>query len=93
MAEDGGFPKELARTKPYAYSLFNLDVMSMVVQILSTPGENRWAFELVDGRSIGKGLALDHKDYIDLWKSLDPDPKMEEVIRNFPFRQPVLWLD
>lgn len=130
MAEDGSFPKELARTKPYAYSLFSLEAMSMVVQILSTPNENLWTFETADGRGIRKGLAymypymkdkstwlkdpdmmyydqwpirhpfllfgglaLDQTAYIDLWKSLDPDPKMEEVIRNFPFRQPVLWLE
>ena len=32
-------------------------------------------------------------EYIELWKTLDPDPTVEEVIRNFPFRQPVLWVD
>ena len=37
MAPDGSFPRELRRTKPYGYSLFNLDVMASVCQILSTP--------------------------------------------------------
>ena len=40
MAADGSFPKELGRTKPYGYSLFNLEAMTMVVQILSTPEED-----------------------------------------------------
>jgi hypothetical protein len=130
MADDGSFPKELARTKPYGYSLFNLDAMVMAVQILSTPQDDLWEYELADGRSIGMGLAfivpymmdksswprepdvmyydewpvrhpfllfgglaLDKPEYIDLWKTLDPDPQVEEVIRNFPFRQPVLWID
>ncbi len=130
MAGDGSFPKELGRTKPYGYSLFNLEAMAMVVQILTTPEEDLWAFELEDGRSIAAGidfmypymkdkfawpkdpdvmyhdewpvrhpfllfggLALDKPEYIDLWKTLDPDPQVEEVIRNFPFRQPVLWID
>jgi hypothetical protein len=130
MAQDGSFPSELGRTKPYGYSLFNLEAMVMVVQILSTPEDNLWKFELEDGRSIGLGiaymypymkdkeswfkvpdvmyhdewpvrhpfllfggLALDKPEYIELWKTLDPDPQMEEVIRNFPFRQPLLWLD
>ncbi len=130
MAQDGSFPKELGRTKPYGYSLFNLEAMAMVVQILSTPEDNLWEFELEDGRSIGLGiaymypymkdkeswfkepdvmyydewpvrhpfllfggLALDKPEYIELWKTLDPDPQVEEVIRNFPFRQPLLWLD
>jgi hypothetical protein len=130
MAEDGSFPKELGRTKPYGYSLFNLEAMAMLVQMLSTPEEDLWIYELEDGRSIALGIefmypymkdkstwprkpdvmyhdewpvrhpflllggmALNKPEYIDLWKTLDPDPQVEEVIRNFPFRQPVLWLD
>jgi hypothetical protein len=129
MAPDGSFPREMDRTKPYGYSLFNLEVMAMLVHILSTPEKNLWQFKLEDGRGIGKGIAfmypyildkstwkmepdvmyhdqwpvrhpfllfggleLGHPEYIELWKSLDPDPGVEEVIRNFPFRQPVLWL-
>jgi hypothetical protein len=38
------------------------------------------------------GLALKHADYIDLWRRLDPDPTVPEIIRNFPYRQPLLWL-
>lgn len=43
MAEDGSFPRELDRTKPYGYSLFNLDAMSTLCYILSTDNENLWA--------------------------------------------------
>ena len=46
MAADGSFPQELARTKPYGYSLFNLDAMATICQILSTPADNLWTFEL-----------------------------------------------
>ena len=38
------------------------------------------------------GLALDEPAYIDLWKTLNPDPTVEEVIRNYPLRQPLLWV-
>jgi hypothetical protein len=38
------------------------------------------------------GLALDRPDYLELWKSLDSDPAIEEVIRNYFIRQPVLWV-
>ena len=31
-------------------------------------------------------------DYIALWKTLNPDPAVPEVIRNFPVRQPLLWM-
>src|SRR3546814_8211733 len=40
MAEDGSFPLELERTKPYGYSLFNLDAMATICQILSVPEDN-----------------------------------------------------
>jgi hypothetical protein len=30
---------------------------------------------------------------VDLWRRLDPDPTDEEVVRNYPIRQPVLWLE
>jgi hypothetical protein len=39
------------------------------------------------------GLALGRKDYLDLWRRLDPDPTEPEIIRNYPLRQPVLWID
>jgi hypothetical protein len=129
IAEDGSFPRELARTKPYGYALFNLDVMATVCQILSTPDDDLWLFELPDGRGMKKalgfmypfivdkknwpyrpdvmyhgqwpvrhpsllfgGMALLKPKYIELWKTLDPDPKEDEIIRNYPIRQPLLWL-
>jgi Alginate lyase len=57
LAKDGSFPEELRRTKPYGYSLFNLDAMSAVCQILSTRDDNLWTFTLPDGRAIGKAVA------------------------------------
>lgn len=56
MASDGSFPLELARTKPYGYSLFNLDAMATICQILSDKKDNLWTFTLADGRSIEKGI-------------------------------------
>lgn len=130
FAADGSFPLELRRTKPYSYSLFNLDVMSTVCQILSTPQDNLWTYRLPDGRGMEKavsymypfirdkkswplpadvehfedfpnrqpsllfaGLAYCNQDYITLWRRLNPDPTVDEVIRNFPIRQPLLWVN
>ena len=56
MAQDGGFPAELKRTKPYAYSIFQLDNMTTLCRVLSTPQEDLWAFELPDGRGIRKAV-------------------------------------
>jgi len=57
MAEDGSFPAELARTKPYGYSLFVIDAMAGVAEIASTPADDLWTFQLPDGRGMKKGMA------------------------------------
>ena len=129
LAADGSFPQELRRTKPYGYSLFNLEAMAAVCQILSTAQDNLWTFQLSDGRNMARameymtpfirekktwplkpdvmydkewpmrqtsllfaGLALNRPDYLELWKKLPADSNVEEVIRNFFIRQPVLWV-
>jgi len=129
IAPDGSFPEELARTKPFSYSLFNLDALAACCLILSTPSDNFWAFETSDHRGIHRaidfmvpfirnkatwpykydiehfdelpvrqpslllgGLALDQPAWIALWRTLDPDPTSPEIIRNFPIRQPILWV-
>lgn len=56
MADDGGFPEELRRTKPYGYSLFNLDAMVVICKILSDNGDNLWRYQTQDGKSIEKGI-------------------------------------
>ena len=56
MAANGSFPLELQRTKPYGYSIFNLDVMANLCQILSTKKENVFAFTTPDGKNLALGL-------------------------------------
>ena len=124
---DGRQPLELARTKPYAYSLFNLDVLTASAWLLG--GRELIGWTTPDGRSIGGaiawmapfiadkanwplppdveyfggfpvrhpsllfgGLAQKRSDWINLWQRLNPDPAIGEVVRNFPVRQPLLWL-
>ncbi len=126
---DGRFPRELARTKPYCYSLFNLDVMGVAAHVLSVQGRDLWTVRNAKGEGLDTamafhypfiedksrwpyrkdvaafdlfpvrmpalllaGLALREPRYVDLWKRLNADPTDDEVIRNFPVRQPVLWL-
>lgn len=38
------------------------------------------------------GLAFGEPSYVALWKTLPADSKVDEVIRNFFIRQPVLWV-
>jgi len=56
MGADGSFPLETARTKPYGYSIFNLDAMVMLCQILSTQSSDLWKYETADGKSVKKGI-------------------------------------
>ncbi len=129
MAPDGSFPRELARTKPYSYSIFNFDVMTTLCQSLKGLAPDPLTFSLPDGRGICRGaafiypylknksawkwtkdiehfdalpvrspgllfagLACREPDYLALWKTLNPDPTDKEIIRNYPIRQPLLWV-
>jgi len=148
LAPDGSLPLELSRTKPYSYSLFDLDILSVVCHIASSKEDNLWQYTIdktfapVKGdkpdtiaRPISPpatykkavdfyypfiadkskwpfphdveyfddlpnrqpsllfaGLAYNEPRYIALWKKLSPDPKTPEIIRNFPIRQPLLWI-
>ena len=57
MREDGGFPLELGRTKPYAYSQFVLDNTVLLVHLATLySGEDIWSYKTSDGRSIKRGL-------------------------------------
>ncbi len=130
MAADGSFPRELKRTKPYGYSIFNLDAMITICQVLSTKDENLWAYATSDGRSIKKGIeylypfvenklawplphdvmywqewpvaqpflifganAYNNTAWFNTWQRLDHDPQTDEVIRNLPVRNPLIWMD
>jgi hypothetical protein len=129
IEKDGSFPQELRRTKPYGYCLFNLEAMTTIAEILSTPSDDLWHFKTPDGRGVSlamqymypfirdkktwikpadvmyfnewpmrqssllfAGIALKRPEYIETWKSLPADSNVEEVIRNFFIRQPVLWV-
>jgi alginate lyase len=38
------------------------------------------------------GQAFSNREYIQIWKKLPPEPQVEEIIRNNPIRQPLLWI-
>ena len=90
MGQDGSFPLELERTKPYGYSLFNLDAMSVLVQILSEGTENWWEYSTEDGRSMELGLEF----MVPYIKEKASWPYGEDVLYwdNWPVRQPSLVL-
>ncbi len=88
MAPDGSFPRELARTKPYGYSIFNLDVMCGLAVVLSPPRDDLMAFTLPDGRSLTRGVAFLAPFLAD--KSHWPRPPDVMCWDDWPIRQPAL---
>ena len=88
MAPDGSFPRETARTKPYAYSIFQLDNMVTLCKVLSTPEDNLWNYEGPEGRSIKRAVAWLYPYLADKssW------PKKPDVMSwdGWPSRQPAL---
>ena len=88
MAGDGSFPMELSRTKPYGYSLFNIDAMCNVAQILSTPENNLWDFKTADGKSLQKGMTFIYPFIAD--KSEWPYAKDIYIWEEWPVRQSCL---
>ncbi|PQA54414.1 alginate lyase family protein [Siphonobacter curvatus] len=88
MAADGSFPLELRRTKPYGYSLFNLDAMAMICQIASTPRDNLWTYETPDGRSIRRGISYLYPYVVD--KNRWPLPPDVMYWDDWPVAQPFL---
>jgi hypothetical protein len=88
MATDGSFPRELKRTKPLGYSLFNLDAMATICQILSTKENDLWNYQLTDGRSIKKGIEFIYPFIID--KNKWPFQRDVMYWGNWPVAQPSL---
>ncbi|HEU4635665.1 MAG TPA: alginate lyase family protein, partial [Edaphobacter sp.] len=88
IAPDGSLPLELARTKPYSYSLFDMDVLCGIAQSLSTSKANLWAFETSDGRGL-KSMMDFMVPYI-ADKSKWPYAHDVEHWDDFPVRNPAL---
>ena len=88
MAPNGSFPRELARTKAYGYSIFNLDIMTSLAVLLSTPDEDLMKFKLADGRTMVRGVEFLAPFLADKSKwPLSPDVLHWQ---DWPVRQPAL---
>lgn len=85
MAEDGSFPLEIKRTKPFGYSLFNIDAFCNASQILSTPEDNLWTYATPDGKSLKKGMEFIFPYISD--KAGWPFPKDIFIWDEWPVRQ------
>ena len=57
ITADGSFPHELPSPTPYRDSLFNLDMLAVVCQLLSTRFDSVWDYELEDGPGMRSAIA------------------------------------
>jgi Alginate lyase len=57
ITADGSFPHELPSPTPYRDSLFNLDLLAGVCQLLSTRFDSVWDYELEDGPGMRSAIA------------------------------------
>jgi len=118
MDERGAFPLELKRTKPYGYSLFNLDAVMTTAHIFKIKNSSlkkgidflypyvkdkkSWPFPQdvmywEEWPVAAPFLLFGYQDYADecwfsTWEKLPHFPKNDEVIRNLPIRNPLIWL-
>ncbi len=49
IRSDGVFPQEVATPNPYRNTLFNFDLLAGACQLLSSPFDQLWDYELIDG--------------------------------------------
>lgn len=80
----GRFTDELTRTKPYLYTLFNLEAFSSICRSLSKPNDNLWLYESPDKRSMSVALRF-MVPYIED-KSSWPYPPDVEHFEDMPLR-------
>ncbi len=118
MDAKGAFPLELKRTKPYGYSLFNLDAVMTIVHQYNikdthlkksidflfpyVKNKDSWPFQKdvmywEEWPVAHPFLLFGYQNYQDMnwlntWEQLNHFPTNEEVIRNLPIRNPLIWL-
>lgn len=91
MTNDGSFPLELKRTKPYGYSIFQADNVAILCVLLSTPEDDLWKFKLPDGDTPLKSTEFIYPYLADKNKWL-ADGRGKDILHwdNWPAREPCL---
>jgi hypothetical protein len=91
MTNNGSFPLELKRTKPYGYSIFQADNLATLCVLLSTTNEDFWKFTLPDGRTPRNAVDFIYPYLADKNQWL-ADGRGRDVMHwdDWPVRQPCL---
>jgi len=85
---DGSFPAELSTKRPYGHSLFNLDGLSTICQVLSTREDNLWNYSTYNGLNLRKSIDFMYPFIKD--KRLWTYPSDAVSPTDWPMAQPVL---
>ncbi len=119
MDANGSFPLELKRTKPYGYSIFNVDAVLTIAAIFKfevpplqkaiefiypyIKNKNTWPYPkdvmyweqwpVASPVLLFGYMAYGNTKWLDTWSPLNHFPKNEEVIRNLPIRNPLIWIE
>ena len=85
---NGVFPHEVATETPFRNSLLNFDLLGGCAQLLASPFDELWSYELIDGTSLRSAVAYLYPSLEERhnWKYL-ADP---QFFRDLPGRRPAL---
>jgi len=85
---EGAFPHEVATETPFRNTLLNLDLLAGCAQLLSTPFDDLWSYELEDGTGMRSAVAFLYPALQERhnWPYI-ADP---QSFRNLPGRRPAL---
>jgi hypothetical protein len=88
ITADGHFPQEMATPNPLRNTLFNFDLLTGACQLLSSPFDDLWHDELVDGVGLRNAAAFLFPILADRAKW--PGVSDAEGFREIPLRRPGL---
>ena len=90
ISYEGTFTRELTTSSPYRNSLFNLDLLAVTCDLLTTRFETVWDYELQDGPSMRIAVAK-HFPFI-ARRGTWPYRADSAYFNDLPLRRPVLLL-
>ena len=88
ISANGSFPRELTSENAFRDSLFNLDMLAAVCQLLTTRFDSVWDYELQDGPGMRSAIAFHYPFIVDhkLWPYRADAQHFDEL----PSRRPSL---
>ena len=90
IAADGSFPQEVTTPNPLRNSLFNFDLLAGACQLLTSPFDNLWAYEMPEGPGLRSVAAFLTPFVVN--RAHWPFVADAQGFREVPLRRPALLL-